>query len=302
MKKNKIISIILSVVTAVSLVNATVCAKAVENTEQVENANYIQEESKEGTSKENPIIMGYNSVMSAVDLSNNFKSGTINKTSGDVWYKVTLYNGNKYLTVIPSGGDVIASVYDSSTDGLVLEKTYGKGKRVSNIINSDTSSANTYYIKLHTDSESDVSFKVMAGEPQYRAGKSGFTVNGQAQLSKSSRGNSTKCYFDLSNVSFIPDGAILTKVQCLGTTSGNGSDSIRFLSGKTNNGRYYEESCYQSNSYMSDDVFVRSTIYTPVKQRWAFYFKGSLGLYSSSYSVSPNITVWYSYPLFDEVL
>lgn len=288
---------------------------SVETGSQVQSSSNNQtEDERDGSTSDKAILTSSLSERDAVanNLDNNISAGTLNKGKGEVWYHSNLYNYYKTLTLLTDGGKVTATVYGEDDYGKITKEigqyVYGDGQKITNNIFNGSNNISGCFIKLTTDSESDVSYEFFTGEPLHLQGAVEYTINGKSVLKNGvSQHTSSSIYFDLSNESNIPDDAILTAVQIQPRTYGSGSVSSLCLVGKswTYSHKSSTNKCYidtfSSKNFSEDSLNELGMI--KLKQAWQFYFEGTNnGPYTySTYSVQPVITFTYSYPAFDLV-
>ncbi len=184
------------------------------------------------SSQENPIKISYNNIAQSIDGNYNEIKSSINNSNGEVWYECSIFTMKKALTLISKQGNITATVYQLNDDlslTQILQETFGPNKNTTYKLFPDQySSGKVCYIKLSTDSATDLSYEMFAGEPPYIASSITYYANKYATLRKNATRSST-ISFDLSTKSSIPTDSVVTKITCLGDTDGIGTESQRTL-------------------------------------------------------------------------
>ncbi|CDM68524.1 Hypothetical protein CM240_1365 [Clostridium bornimense] len=246
---------------------------------------YTDSQNVDNSTQETAFQLTENTIYDSLRLFPKRESSCFLESTGDAgWYKVNLSEGTKTLTIYAPYVTVTATVFNSEKSK-VYENKFGKSlKRQGKF---DVSNAGTYYIRISSDDEitEKVAYTMLVGAPDYTT-KTYTKSLSTTKLTTYSRYSSIQT-FDLSNVSSIPDSAIVKTIS-LGGTETNKYNA----SGKTRSICVYGKSWYRSTgpSIFEVDMF-NATTPTPLKQKWQFqHYATSV---TDSYSLKPSIIFTY---------
>lgn len=206
------------------------------------------------------------------------------------FYKVSLgMNAEESLTLVPSRNKTFdVEIMDNS--GNLIVQRYGVGNDGNRQIKFATNYIGDYYIyiKPSNDGGSDYpySLRVIAGEPVYLALNPDHRVNLNTTSITSSKTTSSTQYFDLTNISSIPDDAILTNILVGGKETNRYLTDLytlkrSILPDSTNNWIDAEYPLYQPSQLDHVPKYAQ----VKVKQRYAFRISGA---FSSSGTYTLN--------------
>lgn len=206
------------------------------------------------------------------------------------FYKVSLgMNDEESLTLVPSRNKTFDVEIMDNTGNVIVQR-YGVGNDGNRQIKFETNYIGDYYIyiKPSNDGGSDYpySLRVVAGEPVYLVSNPGHRVNLNTTSITSSKTTSSIQYFDLTNVSSIPDDAILTNILVGGTETNRHLTDLYTLKRSIRPDSTYTWinavfPLYQPNQL--DHVSKYAQV--KVKQRYAFRISGTFSS-SGTYTLS----------------
>ncbi len=206
------------------------------------------------------------------------------------FYKVSLgMNAEENLTLVPSRNKTFDVEIMDNYGNLIVQRN-GVGNDGSRQIKFATNYIGDYYIyiKPSNDGGSDYpySLRVIAGEPVYLALNPDHRVNLNTTSITSSKTTSSTQYFDLTNVSSIPDDAILTNILVGGKETNRYLTDLytlkrSILPNSTNNWINAEYPLYQPSQLDHVPKYAQ----VKVKQPYAFRISGSFSS-SGTYTLS----------------
>lgn len=206
------------------------------------------------------------------------------------FYKVSLgMYDEESLTLVPSRNKTFdVEIRDNAGNPIV--QRYGVGDNGNRQIKFATNYIGDYYIyiKPSNDGGSDYpySLRVIAGEPVYLALNPGHRVNLNTTSITSSKTTSSIQYFDVTNVSSIPDDAILTHILVGGTETNRYLTDLYTLKRSIRPDSTYTWINAEFPLYQPQQLdHVPKYAQVKVKQRYAFRISGTFSS-SGTYTLS----------------
>ena len=218
-------------------------------------------------------------------------AGKISDKSDEDWYKVLLTENDSNLLTVYSAqlNDFgIFDVYDENMnpirsinhhqDAMVFGATAYKVPISKNGI---------YYIKVTSPLRSG-EYKFSIGAPDYRLGNYTYKATNPCTLTPNKK--SVQATYDLRNISSIPDEAIVYNISISGTKKNRASSEYRSI--KLESDRNWTSTAMYN--YYADVPVISNKI---LKNKWMFKLEGNVSKYTEYYSLTPEITFRYVYPI-----
>lgn len=225
----------------------------------------------------------------------NYVHGNISDRTDEDFYKVFLSADNKNILSIANSaisGTGIFEVYDEDLN-LITSINYKKNSLYSvtpYYVNIPKSGY--YYVKVHSSLlTGDYYFYI--GGPHYQFNNYEYTASSALTLTPAQK--SVQAIYDFSNISSIPDNAIIWSVNLNGTKTNYASNQYRSIK------------IDGDSSWITTGPYVYTTNVSPTsnvraKSKWVYKLDGNVSKSQKYFSLIPKISFSYMYPVLPELL
>ncbi|WP_446896970.1 hypothetical protein ACSVC9_08005 [Clostridium sp. LBM24168] len=217
--------------------------------------------------------------------------GSLSDSTDEDWYKVYLPADSK--TILGINSSKLSNVgyfdiYDQNLNHItnvnhVQDPSYfGPTPYRINI-----PTAGYYYIKVHSDLIGG-DYRFYIGGPDYSVDN--YTYNAASALTLTPTINSAQASYDLTNVSSIPDDAIVYNLALGGTRTNHATDEERSI-------KIAGDSSWiltPDYTFTTDVPVLNNKL---LKNVWTFKLDGNVSKYTGTYKLLPEITFHYVYPV-----
>jgi hypothetical protein len=221
----------------------------------------------------------------------NVVVGNIANSTDQDWYKVYLpANSNTILGINSTAlsGTGFFDVYDDSFN-LIKTISYQKNSSYFGTTPYYVSIPTTgyYYVKVYS-AVNGGDYRFYIGGPDYALGS--YTYNASNAVNLTPTIKSAQATYDLSNISSIPNNAIVYSFSIQGTKTNNATNQYRSLK-IAGDSSFINTSMY---SYVANIPVISNKI---LKNQWIFKLDGNVSTSTGYFKLIPQITFSYVYPV-----
>ncbi|APQ96854.1 hypothetical protein [Clostridium botulinum] len=218
-------------------------------------------------------------------------AGKISDKSDEDWYKILLSENDNILLTVYSAQLNDTGIFDIYDENMNIIRSIKHHQDVMAFGESAYKVAipktGIYYIKVTSPLRSG-EYRFSIGGPNYKLGDYTYKAKNPCTLTPNKK--SVQVTYDLSNVSSIPDEAIVRYISISGRKENRATSEYRSI--KLESDRNWTPTAMYN--YYADIPVISNKI---LKNRWMFKLDGNVSKYTEYYSLTPEITFKYIYPV-----
>ncbi|EDU38738.1 hypothetical protein B2H94_02610 [Clostridium sporogenes] len=218
-------------------------------------------------------------------------AGKISDKSDEDWYKVLLSENNSTLLTVYSAQLNDTGIFDIYDENMNRIKSINHhqdvmvfGESAYKVVIPKTGN---YYIKVTSPLRSG-EYRFSIGGPNYKRGDYTYKAKNSCTLTPNKK--SVQATYDLSSISSIPNEAIVHYISISGRKENRATSEYRSI--KLESDRNWTSTAMYN--YYADIPVISKKI---LKNKWMFKLEGNVSKYTEYYSLTPEITFKYIYPV-----